>query len=562
MEAALSNALDPSASMACMARDMTRALGRDASSLPSRCEAFCAVDGGGNVSPGATGTFTTAACTPIAHCASGLTCTTDADQSCSTCDTGYTGSRCASCVAGWYDPGNGTCVADTTMPVDGTATMPTLTPGYTTMALTWVAASDAQTGVKEYRVCYATKSQSESTATPSAPSLAAPVDCTGGAGSVCYSTPATSYTLTGLTPHPHSSATFTGYYPSSVTGTYRSFRICAVDNAGNVSPGLSNATAAALSSRRTSRCNTVANCYDDLTCTNGTDQTCGLCRPGRTGADCATLHTYGHGWPLTNLQSFTDNGDGTVTQTATGLVWQKEIGKTTTSLDWHEAAVYCSRNEGGLPGSGWRLPSRRESLSLWRFSSTASNAVSGRPDGSVFATGSNYWFATGSMEAGDSGQPGLVKTDGSTTTSSMSLTFGVRTYVRCVRGGPTVVANRFTAGTSTVTDSVTNLGWQKVFPGSLTTPSGAASYCTSNTAALPGTGWRWPSALELSTLVDESDTANPLGTAFGSVSSREVWSSTIPATSSSGIPVTLSTSSGRLVGSSGSAYALCVRQGP
>jgi hypothetical protein len=52
-------------------------------------------------------------------------------------------------------------------------------------------------------------------------------------------------------------------------------------------------------------------------------------------------------------QVFRDLGDGTVLDGRTGLVWQRGWGGTRT---WLPAMAYCDQNAGGLPGTGWRLP--------------------------------------------------------------------------------------------------------------------------------------------------------------------------------------------------------------
>ncbi|WP_052507486.1 DUF1566 domain-containing protein [Desulfonatronovibrio magnus] len=61
-------------------------------------------------------------------------------------------------------------------------------------------------------------------------------------------------------------------------------------------------------------------------------------------------------------QRFVDNGDGTVTDTVTNLMWTKDanpFGK----LNWHDAMSRCSSfSISGI--GGWRLPSMDELLSL------------------------------------------------------------------------------------------------------------------------------------------------------------------------------------------------------
>ena len=66
-----------------------------------------------------------------------------------------------------------------------------------------------------------------------------------------------------------------------------------------------------------------------------------------------------------------NNGDGTVTDTSTGLMWQKT--GSSTEMTWEQALAYCeslevnaTENPGGY--SGWRLPTIKELVSLADFS--------------------------------------------------------------------------------------------------------------------------------------------------------------------------------------------------
>ncbi len=66
----------------------------------------------------------------------------------------------------------------------------------------------------------------------------------------------------------------------------------------------------------------------------------------------------------TEALSFTDQGDGTVKDNRTGLVWSKA----TSSKIWTDAKSYCSQNALGLPGSGWRLPEVYELMAIVDYS--------------------------------------------------------------------------------------------------------------------------------------------------------------------------------------------------
>ena len=66
------------------------------------------------------------------------------------------------------------------------------------------------------------------------------------------------------------------------------------------------------------------------------------------------------------------------------------------------------------------------------------------------------------------------------------------------------VAGRFAVqdGGKTVLDRLTGLHWQQGFSGSTMDWAAAKLWCSNNTAALPGSGWRLPTVRELDTIVD------------------------------------------------------------
>jgi len=60
-------------------------------------------------------------------------------------------------------------------------------------------------------------------------------------------------------------------------------------------------------------------------------------------------------------QQCVDNGNGTVTDNGTGLMWQKE---TAGPMDWNAAMSYAAGlNLGGK--TGWRLPTKKELIGLY-----------------------------------------------------------------------------------------------------------------------------------------------------------------------------------------------------
>ncbi len=73
--------------------------------------------------------------------------------------------------------------------------------------------------------------------------------------------------------------------------------------------------------------------------------------------------------PATGLERFIDNGDGTVADRSSGLVWQQADSylENPKPLSWYDALEYVDqKNADKLGGhSDWRLPSMDELTELW-----------------------------------------------------------------------------------------------------------------------------------------------------------------------------------------------------
>ncbi len=121
---------------------------------------------------------------------------------------------------------------------------------------------------------------------------------------------------------------------------------------------------------------------------------------------------------------FTDNGDGTVTDKKTGLMWQKDYDERMRT--WNEAINYC--NSLSFAGySNWRLPNKGDLISLW------SNAGSKKEVRDAFSPDMQegvYWSS--SPVEGDSGIGSVVYfEDGSDGGNDKMDTYNAR----CVRLG-------------------------------------------------------------------------------------------------------------------------------
>ena len=119
---------------------------------------------------------------------------------------------------------------------------------------------------------------------------------------------------------------------------------------------------------------------------------------------------------------FKDNGDGTITDQSTGLVWQKDTEPGTYS--WQDALEYCE----GLDLAGhtdWRLPTIRELLSIVNY---------GRFDPAidpVFGAVSSWYWSSST----DVGSPGLAWGVGFSGGCVLYNHKSIGHYVRAVRGG-------------------------------------------------------------------------------------------------------------------------------
>lgn len=240
---------------------------------------------------------------------------------------------------------------------------------------------------------------------------------------------------------------------------------------------------------------------------------------------------YQKGEPM----KYKDNGDGTITDLVTGLIWQKVPPKM--DLTWEEAKKYCDTlTLGGY--DDWRLPSAKELFSISNFSEgwpyldttcfklvnpveitkdeqywTSNRYVGVTTEGKDSAAfGVNH--ATGHIKAYPAGvvlqdttlPPAGPPPEG----GSPGNPFGK--YVRAVRGDTYGLNDFEDNGDGTITDNATGLMWSKVDFGPFDWPT-ALKFAESSTYA-GYDDWRLPNVKELQSIVDYSrspsatDTAN------------------------------------------------------
>ena len=229
-----------------------------------------------------------------------------------------------------------------------------------------------------------------------------------------------------------------------------------------------------------------------------------------------------------NPPSYSDHGDGTVTDNVTTLMWQQQDDGTTRNLASAEATCEAL-TLGGY--SDWRLPTVQELNSLLDrgHSAPAINQIAFPPSQDALGYGI-YWSAT--VAADSSAKAWYVHFyDGEVNTAPQTTPY----YVRCVRGepasggfGPLVINNGATA-----TDVGTGLTWQRQDDGLVKSWQSAIGDCEGLT--LDGFGdWRLPTVNELQSLVDYG-TDNPAidATIFPGMQPDIYWSSTVVANDTS-----------------------------
>jgi hypothetical protein len=228
---------------------------------------------------------------------------------------------------------------------------------------------------------------------------------------------------------------------------------------------------------------------------------------------------------IMNPLSYTAPGNGTVTDTHTGLIWQQQTDGIVRTGD--EANTYCT----SLPLGGtydWRLPSIMELLSIVDYATgypgpATATAYFAFTDWSADTVSGILW----------SSSPGLSLGPGTTTYYQLIFYSGMVSFsdsgakvpVRCVRGDKIPQASLTDNGDHTVSDSRTGLVWQQDESDPMIWQK-AMAYCKSPPVPDP-TGWRLPNIKELFSLLETTGIAPLIDTAaFPRVQSNLYWSST------------------------------------
>ena len=227
---------------------------------------------------------------------------------------------------------------------------------------------------------------------------------------------------------------------------------------------------------------------------------------------------------LINPPSYTNNGDGSVTDNVTGLMWQKVDGG---EMTIESATLYCKNLSLGSH-TDWRLPTCHEAFSILNH-----DHLNPALDTSYFTkTTAEYWW-TSERQSGDTTKVWVTNAGGGIGAHPKNETISAggskRIHVRAVRYTVPVSLPEqqyINNADGTITDQYTGLTWQRVLNSGTMTWENALKYAENFT--LGGyTDWRLPNIKELQSLNDERFRTPLLDTAFFVLgSAANFWSST------------------------------------
>ncbi len=230
--------------------------------------------------------------------------------------------------------------------------------------------------------------------------------------------------------------------------------------------------------------------------------------------------------------SYTDNGDGTVTDNVTGLLWTQD--QSDRSMDWSEAPGYCeSLAVGGI--TDWRVPSLKELWSIRDFSegwpwvdTYYFDLVGDGSEGAQQHTWSSNYYLVDTEEAAEN--VAFIVNDW---TGHIKALDG-RRYARCVSGEEYGINDFVDNGDGTISDRATGLIWAQNDSGEAMNWEAALAYAEASTYA-GYADWRLPNVKELQSIADYSGVFPAIDSIFaiseitneaGNADYPYVWTST------------------------------------
>ena len=224
-----------------------------------------------------------------------------------------------------------------------------------------------------------------------------------------------------------------------------------------------------------------------------------------------------------NPPFYLNNGNGTITDTITGLMWQQVDGG---EMTFDKATTYA--NDLVLGGfSDWRMPTVLELHSILHLdkNNPALNTI-------YFTSPTAQYWWSGQKQVNDATKAWCANAGGGVGNHPISETVSAggakKFHVRAVRdiSSPTTIATRFLDNKNgTTTDQLTGLIWQQVPTDSMTWEQ---ALIAAEALSLGGSSlWRMPNIKELQS-ISEATIYNPSinKTYFSGISTAWYWSST------------------------------------
>ena len=224
-----------------------------------------------------------------------------------------------------------------------------------------------------------------------------------------------------------------------------------------------------------------------------------------------------------NPPFYLNNGNGTITDTITGLMWQQVDGG---EMTFDKATTYA--NDLVLGGfSDWRMPTVLELHSILHLdkNNPALNTT-------YFTSPTAQYWWSGQKQVNDATKAWCANAGGGVGNHPISETVSAggakKFHVRAVRdiSSPTTIATRFLDNKNgTTTDQLTGLIWQQVPTDSMTWEQ---ALIAAEALSLGGSSlWRMPNIKELQS-ISEATIYNPSinKTYFSGISTAWYWSST------------------------------------
>ena len=235
-----------------------------------------------------------------------------------------------------------------------------------------------------------------------------------------------------------------------------------------------------------------------------------------------------------NTPKYVNNGDGTITDMVTGLMWQQNPDNNCDGIINYDDKVSYDAAVAGAAGyrlggyTDWRLPTIKELYSLIEFIGLDPNVQATSSSGLIPFIDTTYFkFGYGDVVAGDRIIDGnfvsATKVVSKTCGESVDAVFGVNFADGRIKGYPTVFPGKLTInhfyfryvrgnsnyginnfadnGNGTISDKATGLMWMQDDSGKSMNWQDALSYAENKEFA-GFTDWRLPDTKELESIVD------------------------------------------------------------